>query len=171
MADTITPLREATQELVFRLKLPRQLIVNERAATRKALEQALERGYRVVELDASEMEYIDSAGLNVLITAANAFSAQRGLLAISELNPQLAELFKLTEAETVLFIRREQYLHSADRPAEMRELTAEDLAALRTVVSMAKVGLKHRQNEDTPIFERAIADVEQLAQEIEDALP
>lgn len=52
-----------------------------------------------------------------------------------------------------------------------RGFTAEDVAALRTVLSIAKVGLEHRRNEDAPIFERAIADVEQFAQEIEDALP
>lgn len=114
---SIQPLRDFPQEPVFRAALPRELLASNRRATKRTIDQAMERGYRVIEFDASEVGYIDSSGLGVLVAGAGALQALHGALIVSGVTPKIAELFALTQVDTVVCVRRAPYRFTDDDPA------------------------------------------------------
>lgn len=78
------------------------------AATGPALEAELAAatgggGARLL-LDFSELVYISSAGLRVVLLAAKKVKASNGRLALCSLNPQIAEVFKISGFDVIIDI-------------------------------------------------------------------
>ena len=78
------------------------------SSTGPALEAELiaiiESGIRRLLLDFSELLYISSAGLRVILLAAKRMKASNGRLALCSLNPQIAEVFDISGFSRILDI-------------------------------------------------------------------
>ena len=66
----------------------------------KAFGEILEGGAKKVLFDLRELEYISSAGLRSLLTAAKKLKSVGGAIALSSLNSNVAEVFKISGLET-----------------------------------------------------------------------
>ena len=79
------------------------------SSTGPALEAELiaiiESGIRRLLLDFSELLYISSAGLRVILLAAKRMKASNGRLALCSLNPQIAEVFKISGFDAIIDIQ------------------------------------------------------------------
>ncbi|MEL6256784.1 MAG: STAS domain-containing protein [Bacteroidota bacterium] len=62
------------------------------------------QGVRNVLLNLSEVKYVDSSGLSSILTANRVCAAAQGILAISNINPHVEKLIKISQLETVLKI-------------------------------------------------------------------
>lgn len=56
-------------------------------------------------LDFSQVDYISSAGLRVLMIAASQMKAKQGKLAVAALNPVVAEIFAISRFDRVLPVK------------------------------------------------------------------
>ena len=74
-------------------------------AFRKALEPKLvncaEGGDRVI-LDLAAVDYISSVGLRVLLMASKRASAQKGKIAVAAMQPNVAEVFRISQFNRIL---------------------------------------------------------------------
>ena len=105
---SITPIKKLTQATILRAPLPKQLIVTNRRAVTKTIEQAVERGYRVVEFDASEMAYIDSSGLGALADGARMLDAVDGVLLMKRPQKDVTILLRLTRVDEVVYVQHRE---------------------------------------------------------------
>ncbi|MFW6091363.1 MAG: STAS domain-containing protein [Actinomycetota bacterium] len=67
----------------------------------EALWSALDEGYERIAIDLSGVEFMDSAGLNALISARNAADARGVTLVIAELSDRARRLFEVSGLMTV----------------------------------------------------------------------
>ncbi len=74
---------------------------------RHCLQELTDAGHRRIVLDVKEMEFIDSAGLGVLIAATKCLSQHEGELVVTSAGPQAAKLFEMTGVDTVVTVERE----------------------------------------------------------------
>jgi anti-sigma B factor antagonist len=93
---------EAPLRMVFRLG--GQLLLGNRQQLKDAVTEAIALGFAVLELDARETIYMDSAGLGTLVTCAKLARKAQGDLSISNLSPDLRTLFELTRLEDLVRI-------------------------------------------------------------------
>jgi anti-anti-sigma factor len=76
----------------------------------KVLDNQLAAGRRFVRLDLSRLEFLDGAGLDVLINAHDRLLAARGMLTLTGLAPRIARLLRITHLDQALYV--------ADRPGQ-----------------------------------------------------
>jgi anti-sigma B factor antagonist/stage II sporulation protein AA (anti-sigma F factor antagonist) len=62
-------------------------------------------GGNALVLDFSQVDYISSAGLRVLMIAASQMKARQGKLAVAALNPLVAEIFAISRFDRVLPVK------------------------------------------------------------------
>ena len=62
----------------------------------RELKQLLDRGRKHIALNLEKLEYISSAGLRVLLSAAKTLSQTEGTIKLAHLQPQVKDVFDLT---------------------------------------------------------------------------
>ena len=72
---------------------------------REMLATQLGTGARLVTVDASELSYLDSASLRVLVLAARALQARHGTLVFACPQPLVARLLEITGADRLLDVQ------------------------------------------------------------------
>ena len=72
---------------------------------REMLATQLSTGVRRVTVDASELLFLDSASLRVLVLAARALQARHGTLVLARPQPLVARLLEITGADRLLDVR------------------------------------------------------------------
>jgi len=80
---------------------PVQIEVNNAERFQAAFERLLEEGDRGVVLDASRIEFFDSAGMGSLLSLQKRVGARNGKLVISGLNRSVAEVFQMVGFDMV----------------------------------------------------------------------
>ena len=75
------------------------------ALLREMLAAQLDTGTRLVTVDASELSFLDSASLRVLILAARAMQGRHGTLVLARPQPLVARLLEITGADRLLDVR------------------------------------------------------------------
>jgi len=80
----------------------------------RRLNEAIARGKTSVVLDLSQVEFIDSTGLSVLLNGLRRVTRQRGRMALVCTNPTVLRLFEITRLDTTFDIHatREKALES-----------------------------------------------------------
>jgi len=71
---------------------------------REPLEQSVDEGWAVLVVDCSELEFCDSTGLNVLLSARLKADAAGGGVHLAALRPVVARVFEITGAEAVFTV-------------------------------------------------------------------
>ena len=71
----------------------------------RRLEAAISKGKTAVVLDLSEVEFIDSTGLSVILNGLRRVTRQRGRMALVCTNPTVLRLFEITRLDTTFDIR------------------------------------------------------------------
>ena len=81
----------------------------------RRLDAAISRGKTAVVLDLSEVEFIDSTGLSVILNGLRRVTRQRGRMALVCTNPTVLRLFEITRLDTTFDIHesREEALRTA----------------------------------------------------------
>ena len=74
---------------------------------RHCLRELTDAGDHRIVLDFKGIEFIDSAGLGVLIGATKCLSQRQGELVVVSPAPQAAKLFEMTGLDTVVTVQRE----------------------------------------------------------------
>lgn len=74
---------------------------------RRCLRQLTEAGDQRIILDFRGIEFIDSAGLGVLIGAVKSLDQRRGELVVTSPRPQAAKLFEMTGLNTIVTVEKE----------------------------------------------------------------
>ena len=72
---------------------------------REMLAKVLDTGVRLVTVDASELSFLDSASMRVLILAARALRGRHGTLVFARPQPLVARLLEITGADRLLDVR------------------------------------------------------------------
>ena len=75
------------------------------ALLREMLAKVLDTGARLVTVDASELSFLDSASMRVLILAARALRGRHGTLVFARPQPLVARLLEITGADRLLDVR------------------------------------------------------------------
>jgi anti-anti-sigma factor len=65
----------------------------------------LDTGARLVTVDASELSFLDSASLRVLVLAARALQGRHGMLVLVRPQPTVARILEITGADRVLDVQ------------------------------------------------------------------
>lgn len=86
------------------VRLPKQLIAENRQELKQRVLDALASGVSSVLLDFARTGYIDSAGLGALVSLAKATRERGGELRLSNLNADLRTLFSLTKLDELFGI-------------------------------------------------------------------
>jgi anti-sigma B factor antagonist len=86
---------------------------------RSALEEALGDGARHLVIDASEVAFIDSVALGVLVTGSKRLRAEGGGLGLVATNPNVVRVFEITGLDRMLVI-------ADSLPAALERLSASD---------------------------------------------
>ncbi len=73
-------------------------------AFEKDLLQQIDDGQRRLLLDFTELQYISSAGLRIVLLAAKRMKTAGGKLALCSLNPQISEVFEISGFSRILDI-------------------------------------------------------------------
>jgi anti-anti-sigma factor len=73
-------------------------------ALEKQVLAVIDGGNRRLLIDLGELQYISSAGLRTALVVAKRMQAAGGRLALCSLNPQIAEVFKISGFDTILDI-------------------------------------------------------------------
>jgi anti-sigma B factor antagonist len=81
----------------------------------RRLDEAISRGKTAVVLDLSDVEFIDSTGLSVILNGLRRVTRQRGRMALVCTNPTVLRLFEITRLDTTFDIHesREEALRTA----------------------------------------------------------
>ena len=74
---------------------------------RHCLQELTDAGDRRIVLDFKGIEFIDSAGLGVLIGATKSLNQRQGELVVTSARPQAAKLFEMTGIDTIVTVQRE----------------------------------------------------------------
>ena len=74
---------------------------------RHCLQELTDAGDRRIVVDFKGIEFIDSAGLGVLIGATKCLNQREGELAVTSAGPQAAKLFEMTGIDTIVTVQRE----------------------------------------------------------------
>lgn len=74
---------------------------------RRCLRALTDAGHRRIVLDFKGIEFIDSAGLGVLLGATKCLSERSGELVVTSPRPQAAKLLEMTGLDTVLTVLKE----------------------------------------------------------------
>ena len=77
------------------------------ALLREMLAAQLEAGARLVTVDASELSFLDSASLRVLVLAARALQGRHGTLVLARPQPIVARMLEITGADRLLDVQDE----------------------------------------------------------------
>jgi anti-sigma B factor antagonist len=89
----------------------------------RVLEELLTEGEREVVVDLSELTFIDSSGISVLVGAARAAAAEQGTLVVAAPRPHVQRVFDIVNLSTLVDV--EPSLESAlQRVGRRREQTA-----------------------------------------------
>jgi anti-sigma B factor antagonist len=72
---------------------------------REMLMTQLDTGVRLVTVDASELSFLDSASLRVLVLAARALQGRHGALVFARPQPLVARILEITGADKLLEVR------------------------------------------------------------------
>ena len=89
----------------------------------RVLEELLSEGERKVVVDLSELTFIDSSGISVLVGAARAAVAEQGTLVVAAPSPHVQRVFDIVNVSTLVDV--EPSLESAlQRVGRRREQTA-----------------------------------------------
>ena len=75
------------------------------ALLREMLETLLDTGTRMVTVDASELSFLDSASLRVLVLAARALQGRHGALVLARPQPLVARVLEITGADKLLEVQ------------------------------------------------------------------
>jgi anti-anti-sigma factor len=81
--------------LLFRLTLPERLDTENSRDAQMLLQALIRGGARKVLLDMSVLEYVDSAGIGVLINAAKELRASKYEMAFSGVTREIRNIFKM----------------------------------------------------------------------------
>lgn len=87
---------------------------------REVLAAQLDTGARLVTVDASELLFLDSATLRVLVLAAKALGERHGTLVLAHPRPIVARLLEVTGADTLLDVRELAGQHIASSSGSAR---------------------------------------------------
>jgi anti-anti-sigma factor len=68
---------------------------------RHTVEEAIQAGTRIVLIDCTAVEFMDSSGLGALVMALKQMRASGGRLALCAINDQIKMLLKLTDMDSV----------------------------------------------------------------------
>jgi anti-sigma B factor antagonist len=74
------------------------------ALLRETLATQLNTGARLVTIDASELSFLDSASLRILVLAARALQGRRGKLVLARPQPSVIRLLEITGADRLLHV-------------------------------------------------------------------
>lgn len=80
------------------------LVVRNRQDFKQAVLDTLDQGARALTVDLSACGYLDTSGLGVLVTLRKRFLERGGTMALRGINPDLADLFELTQMTRVFTI-------------------------------------------------------------------
>jgi len=94
---------EESQETVT-VKLKGDMYLKAVARLREDLLQRIAAGKRFYAFDMSELRYIDSAGLGLLVTVQKRVAPKDGMVSIRGLQGVIKELFEQTRLDRVFFI-------------------------------------------------------------------
>jgi anti-anti-sigma factor len=86
----------AADEHSYKVTARGELDIETAGALSDQLGALVERGARLVILDASEVEFVDSSGLRTIVSAANDLQAAGGQLFIEGMSPAMARLLELS---------------------------------------------------------------------------
>lgn len=75
------------------------------AATEKNLLALLAGEVHTIEIDMSQLDYISSAGLRVLLVSAKAAKAKGGKVVLSGLKPQILEVIKISGFDRIISVQ------------------------------------------------------------------
>ena len=89
------------------VQLNGQMYVPDAAMLRERLMQLVEKGVRNVDVNMSRLDFIDSAGLGVLIGIHKRLIEHGGRMTLSGLRGSVKELFALTRLDKVFDIKEE----------------------------------------------------------------
>ena len=79
-----------------------QLVASNRSELKHSIFEELDRGARQVRIDLARTDYIDSAGLGVLLQLSKKIRELGGELRISNVSDEFRTLFKLTKLDALL---------------------------------------------------------------------
>ncbi|MGI8806906.1 MAG: STAS domain-containing protein [Acidimicrobiales bacterium] len=74
---------------------------------RRCLRELTDAGDRRIVLDFKGIDFVDSAGIGVLIGATKCLNQRHGELVVTSAGPQAAKLFEMTGLDTVVTVHRE----------------------------------------------------------------
>ena len=92
----VTRAVDRQRRLTHRVVVSGELDLSTAGMLRDELTQTLDEGALLVLVDASQVSFVDSAGLRTLITARNDFEEHGGRLVLEETGPTLDRLLELT---------------------------------------------------------------------------
>jgi anti-sigma B factor antagonist len=75
------------------------------AMLREKLETVLDTGARLLTVDASELSFLDSASLRVLVLAARALHGRHGSLVLARPQPLVARVLEITGADKLIDVQ------------------------------------------------------------------
>jgi anti-sigma B factor antagonist len=93
-----------------------EIVPTDRPAMRSALLAELAAGTHVVRFDFADANYIDGAGLGLLVSLARLVREHTGDLRLSNLNEDLRTLFMLTKLDSLFTIERGEDVESTEGP-------------------------------------------------------
>jgi anti-sigma B factor antagonist len=110
-----------------------ELVANDRQELRSELLAELARGAHTIRFDFGDANYIDGAGLGLLVSLAKVVREHVGELRIANLNEDMRSLFMLTRLDALFTIERNDDGGSPPaagppRPPDAQRGTAEDRA-------------------------------------------
>lgn len=97
-----------------------EIVAADRTELRSALLAELAAGAQVVRFDFADANYIDGAGLGLLVSLAKVVREHTGDLRLANLNEDLRTLFMLTKLDSLFTIERDEDGGSTDRPVSPR---------------------------------------------------
>ena len=106
-ADAGLALRVASSQGASTVELQGELDGYSASRLRHCLRELTDAGNRRIVLDFKGIEFIDSAGLGVLIGATKCLSQRQGELVVASPGPQVAKLLEMTGLDTVVTVQRE----------------------------------------------------------------
>lgn len=78
------------------IRLPERLTMADAAAYRHAIRDLVDEGHIQLVMNMSQVEFVDSSGLSVLVSAIKAARGSGGEVVLSGLTPQVQALVELT---------------------------------------------------------------------------
>ncbi|MDP0497466.1 STAS domain-containing protein [Ruficoccus sp. ZRK36] len=102
------------QDSINILSLQGRLDVSTSGSLDEKLTALVEAGEAKVLVDCRELDYISSAGLRVLLSAAKQFKKQEGSIALSTLNPNVKQVFEISGFTSIfpIYATREEALQA-----------------------------------------------------------